>query len=139
MKVKIKKLSPFAKIPEYAKSGDAGMDLTITDMEFIDQYHIKYFFGIAIEIPIGFVGLIFPRSSIYKQGQLLTNSVGVVDSGYRGEISAVMMGNDTKKAYSVGERAAQIIILPYPSIEFVESNELSETERGSKGYGSSGN
>ena len=139
MQIKIKKLSKNAVIPKYAKTGDAGMDLTITDMEFIDQFHIKYSFGIAIEIPDGYVGLIFPRSSIYKQGQLLTNSVGVIDSGYRGEISAVMMGNNTTISYSVGERAAQIIIIPYPHIEFIVSDELIDSERGSGGFGSTGN
>ena len=89
MKVKIKKLHANSILPKYAKPGDAGMDLTVTKMETLDNYHVKYYFGIAIEIPNGYVGLIFPRSSIYKQGQLLSNSVGVVDSGYRGEICAV--------------------------------------------------
>ena len=136
MKIKIKKLSENAVIPKYAKHGDAGMDLTVTDFESVDGYQIKYKFGIAIEIPLGYVGLVFPRSSIYKQGQLLTNSVGVIDSGYRGEICAVMMGNNSDLSYKVGDRAAQIMIIPYPQIEFEESNDLSETERGSGGYGS---
>lgn len=138
MMINIKKLHPDAKIPKYAKSGDAGMDLTATTSEIIDQYHIKYGFGIAIEIPYGYVGLVFPRSSIYKQGQLLTNSVGVIDSGYRGEISAVMLGNKLDITYKVGERAAQLLILPYPQIEFIETIDLSDSERGSNGYGSSG-
>ena len=138
MKIKIKKLSENAVIPKYAKHGDAGMDLTVTDIEIVDHFHVKYKFGIAIEIPLGYVGLVFPRSSIYKQGQLLTNSVGVIDSGYRGEICAVMMGNISDLSYKVGDRAAQLIIIPYPQIEFEESNDLSETERGSGGYGSTG-
>ena len=136
MKIKIKKLSENAVIPKYAKHGDAGMDLTVTDIEIVDHFHVKYKFGIDIEIPLGYVGLVFPRSSIYKQGQLLTNSVGVIDSGYRGEICAVMMGNNSDLSYKVGDRAAQIMIIPYPQIEFEESNDLSETERGSGGYGS---
>ena len=139
MKIKIKKLSENAVIPKYAKNGDAGMDLTVTDIEIVDGNHIKYKFGIAIEIPLGYVGLVFPRSSIYKQGQLLTNSVGVIDSGYRGEICAVMMGNNSDLSYKVGDRAAQIMIIPYPQIEFEESNDLSESERGEGGFGSSGN
>jgi dUTP pyrophosphatase len=139
MKIKIKKLSENAVIPKYAMHGDAGMDLTVTDIEIVDHFHVKYKFGIAIEIPLGYVGLIFPRSSIYKQGQILTNSVGVIDSGYRGEICAVMMGNNSDLSYKVGDRAAQIMISPYPQIEFEESNDLSESERGSGGHGSTGN
>ena len=139
MKIKIKKLSENAVIPKYAMHGDAGMDLTVTDIEILDRYHVKYKFGIAIEIPLGYVGLVFPRSSIYKQGQILTNSVGVIDSGYRGEICAVMMGNNSDLSYKVGDRAAQIMIIPYPQIEFEESNDLSESERGSGGHGSTGN
>lgn len=137
MKVKIKKMHPDAVIPAYAKDGDAGMDLTAISKEQIDNEHIKYGFGIAMEIPKGYVGLIFPRSSCYKRKQLLSNAVGVIDSGYRGEISAVMIGT-TDESYNVGDRIAQIIILPYPQIEFKEVEELSESERGTGGYGSTG-
>jgi dUTP pyrophosphatase len=137
MKVKIKKLSENAVIPTYSKEGDAAMDLTVTSMEIVDYEHIKYGFGIAIEIPFGYVGFVFPRSSCYKQRQILSNAVGVIDSGYRGEISAVMIGTSSH-SYKVGERAAQLIILPYPEIEFEEVSELSETERGEGGYGSTG-
>lgn len=145
LRVKIKRLHKNSVLPSYAKCGDAGMDLTITSEEYIhkrefvnEDYHIKYGFGISIEIPEGYVGLIFPRSSIYKQTQLLSNSVGVIDSGYRGEISAVMKGADMNR-YKVGDRAAQLIIMPYPQIEFEEVEELSESERGEGGYGSTGN
>lgn len=137
MKVKIKKTHPDAVIPSYAKEGDAGLDLTAVSKEQIDNEHIKYGFGIAMEIPKGHVGLIFPRSSCYKRRQLLSNAVAVIDSGYRGEISAVMIGT-TEKSYDVGDRIAQIIILPYPQIEFEEVEELSDSERGTGGYGSTG-
>ena len=137
MKIKIKKLHENAVVPSYAKNGDAGMDLTVVSSEMIDNEHIKYGFGIAIEIPFGYVGLIFPRSSCYKQRQILSNCVGVIDSGYRGELSAVMIGTSPQK-YKVGERAAQILILPYPQIEFELTNELSDSERGLGGYGSTG-
>ena len=136
MEIKIKILSPLAKIPKYATNGDAGLDLTVTDLENADTNHIRYKFGIAVEIPKGHVGLMFPRSSIYKQGQLMSNAVGVIDSSYRVELMAVMLGNKREQMYKVGDRAAQIIILPYPEIEFIEAEELSETERGSGGYGS---
>lgn len=143
MKVKIKKLHPDAVIPAYAKTGDAGMDLTAVSMK-IDEYgNICYGTGLAFEIPEGYVGLVFPRSSNCKKGVILTNCVGVIDSGYRGEVSfkfkEIALGNFSKVAYKVGDRIGQIIIMPYPKIEFEEVEELSETERGTKGYGSSGN
>lgn len=138
MEVKIKRLHPDSKIPKYAKEGDAGMDLTVTEVEYLDSEHIKLHFGLAFEIPSGYVGYIFPRSSCYKQRQILSNSVGVLDSGYRGEVSAVMIGNNKDYMYKKGDRAAQIIIMPIPHIEFEEVETLSETERGTGGYGSSG-
>lgn len=137
MQLKIKKLHPKAVIPKYAKDGDAGLDLTAVRAEQIDTEHIKYIFGIAIEIPKGYVGFIFPRSSCYKQRQILSNCVGVIDSGYRGEISAVMIGT-SKERYKILDRVAQIVILPYPEIDFVEVDELSDTKRGINGYGSTG-
>lgn len=137
MKIKIKKLHDSAVIPKYAKHGDAGMDLTAVSIDFIDSEHIKYNFGLAIEIPEGFVGYVFPRSSCYKQRQILSNCVGVIDSGYRGEISAVMIGN-THTSYEIGDRVAQLIIMPIPYIDFYEVDELNESERGTGGYGSTG-
>lgn len=138
MDIKIKKTNKNAVIPTYAKSGDAGLDLTATSKEVLDQEHIKYGFGLALEIPIGYVGLIFPRSSCYKQRQLLSNAVGVVDSGFRGEISAVFIGA-SENSYEVGDRVAQLIIMPYPKINFIPVQKLSKTIRGDKGYGSTGN
>ena len=137
MRIKIKRLHPDAVLPKYAKQGDAGMDLTAVKREYIDSNHYKYCFGLAIEIPEGFVGFIFPRSSCYKQSQILSNCVGVVDSGYRGEVSAVMIGT-TDNSYHVGDRVAQLIVMPIPYVQFDEVDELSETERGSGGYGSTG-
>lgn len=139
--VKVKKLTPNAVIPSYSKDGDAGMDLTITSQISNTTFDVSYGFGIAMEIPKGFVGLVFPRSSVRKYDLLLTNCVGVIDSGYRGEIQATFKktnGLDSFK-YEIGDRGAQIIILPYPQIKMIESNELSNTERGSGGFGSTGN
>lgn len=142
LEVKVKKLNPNAVIPTYSKDGDAGMDLTITEIISTTNTDITYGFGIAMEIPKGYVGLIFPRSSVRKYDLLLTNSVGVIDSGYRGEIQATFKkySDDLpfSKIYNVGERGAQIIILPYPEVKFIESENLSDTERGSSGFGSSG-
>lgn len=159
MKVKIKRLHENACIPTYAKPGDAGLDLTAVSMD-IDEYgNICYGTGLAFEIPDGYVGLVFPRSSIYKKGIVLSNSVGVIDSGYRGEVSfkfktdsdmVAFAEQGTESAtytrqphvnrdtYKLGDRIGQIIIMPYPQIEFEEAEELSETERGEGGYGSSG-
>ena len=137
MKVRIKKLSENAVIPTYAKEGDAGMDLVATRIinERLDS--ITYGTDIALEIPEGFVGLIFPRSSIRKTDLILSNSVGVIDSGYRGEIQATFKRSGVY-AYAVGDRGAQIMIIPHPPIEFEEADELSDTERGEGGFGSNG-
>jgi dUTP pyrophosphatase len=137
MKVKIKKLKDNAIIPSYSKMGDAGMDLTITSIIADNRLDITYGFGIAMEIPEGFVGLVFPRSSIRKTDLILTNSVGVIDSGYRGELQATFRKVGTE-FYKVGDRGAQIIIIPHPEIEFHQVEELSETERGTGGFGSTG-
>lgn len=137
MKIKIKKLSENAVIPTYAKQGDAGMDLYVTESDRINSKYVRYYFGIALEIPEGYVGLMFPRSSIYKQNVTLSNCVGVIDSSYRGELQAVMKEKKWS-GYSTGDRAAQLIIMPFPYIEFEQADELSSTDRGEGGYGSTG-
>ena len=137
MKVRIKKLSENAVIPTYAKDGDAGMDLVITSIITKNLGDVTYGFGIALEIPKGFVGLVFPRSSIRKTDLILSNSVGVIDSGYRGEIQATFKRSGVY-VYAVGDRGAQIMIIPHPPIEFEEADELSDTERGEGGFGSTG-
>lgn len=153
MQVKIKKLKPNAVIPTYAKDGDAGMDLVATEVIKDTPEQMTYGTGIAVEIPKGFVGLVFPRSSVRKTGLQLSNSVGVIDSGYRGEIQATfnkIFGGDrfydetkiteitSNDFYKVGDRIAQIMIIPYPPIEFTEVDELSDSERGEGGFGSTG-
>ena len=138
--VKVKKLVPEAVVPSYSKVGDAGMDLTITKEIENTSFSVSYGFGIAMEIPQGYVGLVFPRSSVRNQELILSNCVGVIDSGYRGELQATFKktnGLDSIK-YKVGERGAQIIILPYPTIYMTEVPELSNTERGTGGFGSTG-
>lgn len=139
MKVKIKKLSPDAKIPRYAKKGDACMDLYSVS-HTIDNYGNEvHDTGIAMEIPEGHVGLVFPRSSISKTGHTLRNSVGVIDSGYRGSIMLKFAATSPRgQNYLAGDRVGQIMILPYPEIEYVETNHLSDTDRGSGGFGSTG-
>jgi len=137
MKVRIKRLHPDAVVPSYAKAGDAGMDLTAVEMER-EWNIVTYKTGLAIEIPEGHVGLLFPRSSVYKTSMVLSNCVGVIDSGYRGEIMLKFRSTESNKAYEVGDRVGQLIILPYPQVEFEEVDDLSSTERGSGGYGSTG-
>jgi dUTP pyrophosphatase len=138
--VKVKKLDENAVIPSYSKVGDAGMDLTITSIKENTSSSISYGFGIAMEIPSGYVGLVFPRSSVRNQDLILSNCVGVIDSGYRGEIQATFkktMGMDSQ-SYNPGERGAQILILPYPKIYMTQVPELSDSERGAGGFGSTG-
>jgi dUTP pyrophosphatase len=140
VEVKTKKLHPNAVIPTYSKLGDAGMDLTITSEIENTIFKVSYGFGIAMEIPKGYVGLIFPRSSVRKYDLILSNCVGVIDSGYRGEIQATFKKTNGVNSvkYEVGERGAQIIILPYPQVKIIETDILSETERGEGGFGSTG-
>lgn len=150
MNIKIKRLNENATIPQYAKEGDAGIDLVATDMtinESIARTTVVYGTGLAIEIPMGYVGLLFPRSSVYKTSLRLSNSVGVIDSGYRGEImlnftvihNPLQPGTWKQSIYEVGDRVGQLMILPYPSINFVEVDELSDSIRGEGGFGSTGN
>lgn len=137
VKVKIKKLHPDAVIPQYAKAGDAGLDLTAVDI-IADGSTLTYKTGLAVEIPRWHVGLLFPRSSVYKTGQSLTNCVGVIDSGYRGEIMMKFTLSPYAKEYEIGDRVGQLIIMPYPKVEFEEVEDLTPTERGVGGYGSTG-
>ncbi len=138
--LKFKKLHPDAKVPAYAKPGDAGLDLTCVSHEW-DPVTGTFLYktGLAVEIPEGHVGLIFPRSSIFNYRLSLTNSVGVIDSGYRGEICArFRAAPDVRPVYENGERIMQMIVMPYPKFVCQEVDELSTTERGATGFGSSG-
>ena len=141
LKVKFKKLVSHAFTPEYAKVGDAGLDLTAIDCYKDHDYRfVEYGTGLSIEIPEGYVGLIFPRSSISKTSHTLANSVGVIDSGYRGEIKLRMRYEDNREdmEYGFGDRVGQLIIVPYPTIELSEVSDLSTSDRGEEGFGSTG-
>lgn len=140
MNVKFKKLHPNAVLPNHAKEGDAGADLTAINIERCGDNQVRHHYGIAVEIPENHVGLVFPRSSIFKHNARLSNAVGVVDSGYRGEVTAVMdfLDNIQSQPYNVGDRTAQLVIVPYITIRPEWSDELSETDRGANGYGSTG-
>ena len=140
MKVKVKKLNSEAIIPKYAHPTDAGLDLTAVSYERDKNNLIVYHTGLSIEIPEGYVGLIYPRSSISKYDLELTNSVGVIDSGYRGEILFKFRETtkDFPNIYVPGDRVGQLIIVPYPSIELEETDKLSSSDRSDKGFGSTG-
>ena len=147
MEVKIKRLVSDAVMPSKAHPTDAGFDLVAVSKEYDDDNNVVYGTGLAFEIPEGHVGLLFPRSSNAKKDLILSNSVGCVDAHYRGEVTfkfkrLVRTGPagawTGKNRYDIGDRIGQMIIIPIPNIEFVEADELSETDRGTGGYGSSG-
>lgn len=143
MTLKIKRLDENAVLPIRAHEGDAGIDLTcLTITQEINecgQLILIYHSGIAVEIPEGYVGLLFPRSSVANKSLTLTNCVGVIDSGYRGEVMAKFRSTtDVVPAiYKPGERFAQLVLIKLPEFDIEEVAELSNTERGENGYGSS--
>ena len=139
LKIKFRKMHPDAVVPTYAKEGDAAMDLYAAESMKDKWGNHVYLTGVALEIPPGFVGLLFPRSSVSKTSLSLANSVGVVDSGYRGEIMLKYRYTGGANAlYGSGDRVGQLMIIPYPKIELIEVEELSSTERGEGGFGSTG-
>lgn len=137
LKIKFKKLNPNAVMPRKGTTGAAGFDLTAVRIEETDQF-VKYHTGIAVEIPAGYFGMLVPRSSVVKTGMHMGNSIGIIDSDYVGELSAVFYLRSGCKVYNVGERIGQLVIVPIPEVEYVEVEELPETERGDGGYGSTG-
>lgn len=138
MELKIKQLHKDAKLPKYANPLDAGLDLVAVDKEY-DQANgvISYSTGLAFEIPEGYVGLLFPRSSVYKTNLSLSNCVGVLDAGYRGEVSFKFKINGNK-VYDVGARIGQLVVVKIPKMEPKFVDELTDTVRGQGGYGSTG-
>lgn len=164
MEIRYKKLTPEAKTPFKVINIDAGFDLYAIWKKETDKY-FEYGTGLAFEIPEGYVGLIFPRSSITKYDLMLKNSVGVIDASYRGEImfrfikahnDLIVESKDSQSIdtedwvnanhiafrkpdyYDVEDRVGQIIFIEIPKISLIESDELSDTERGSGGYGHTG-
>lgn len=140
MKIKVKRLNELAMLPTKAHATDAGFDLYATSKTYDNDNNVVYGCGLAFEIPDGYMGLVFPRSSNANKLLLLSNSVGVIDAGYRGEVTAKFkrLYPISQGEYAIGERFAQLIVMPIPAVEFEEAEELSESERGVGGYGSSG-
>lgn len=146
--LKIQLNHPRAKVPTRAHATDAGLDLYAAET-FWDEEHHQHVCNsrISVEIPEGHVGLLFSRSSVYKTDLILSNCVGVIDSGYRGDVMArfrvhkhefSVSSKPSTQPYNVGDRFAQLIIIPYPGVNIILTDELTPTDRGSSGYGSSG-
>lgn len=135
------RLSDGAELPRYAHEGDAGLDLRIThDVTLKPGERATVGTGLAVEVPQGCVWLVFPRSGLAsKHGITLSNSVGVIDSGYRGEIGATLLNqSDETTTLDAGTRVCQLIVMPFVPCELVPCEELTETERGAAGFGSTG-
>ena len=136
--VKIRKVHPDAVIPFRAHTTDAGMDVTAISMEMTEDY-VEYDTGLQFQLPEGYAMLIFPRSSNSKKDLLLCNSVGILDAGYTGNLKLrfkLMTEGYTEKIYNPGDKVGQIMIIPYPEINFIETEVFNETERGDGGFGS---
>ena len=140
MKINFKKLTPNAVTPTYAHEGDGALDITATRKYFDEKGNRCYGTGLALEIPEDYVGLLLPRSSNSKKDLILTNSVGLIDATYRGEITFKFRSQLSAYVdeYEIGERVGQLLIIPRPHVELVEMDELSDTDRGNGGYGSTG-
>lgn len=136
--VKTKILNSKAVSPESKTNGAAAFDLTATSVR-LDRANNATIFGIglAFEIPKGYAMFIYPRSSSFKYNADFTNSVGVIDSDYRGEVHVMFKGLNV--GYNLGDRIAQAIVMPIPEVQYVQAESLSETERGDGGFGSTGN
>ena len=142
VKVLITRLDSTLPLPRYAKSGDAGADLTSAiDFTLAPGQRQLVPTGIAIALPHGFVALVHPRSGLaIKSGVTLVNAPGTIDAGYRGEISCIVINLDPKDevSFKKGDRIAQLVIQKVERAEFIEVTELPESERGSDGFGSTG-
>lgn len=152
IRIKVVKLNPDAVVPSLAKKGDAGLDLVATSCKVGEEGYLEYGTGLSMEIPEGYRGVIVPRSSISKKDLAIANSPGTIDSGYRGEVKVRFKpvsrfkkeGNESElssepNVYLVGDRIAQFYLEKNIEIEFDEVSQLNDTERGSGGFGSSGN
>jgi dUTP pyrophosphatase len=138
MIIPVKLCSPIAKLPTKQHSHDAGYDLYATSVVFRQNYQVCYGTGIKILIPESYVGKIYSRSSIRDTGLFMSNSVGVIDAGYTGEIFVTFRQFGPQEIYTVGDRIAQLVIEKIPDVKFEQVEELAETERGENGYGSTG-
>jgi dUTP pyrophosphatase len=139
--IKIKLLNESAKMPEKAYES-AGYDITATGVSEVEERgygFIEYLTGISLEMPPNYCALLLPRSSISKTGLILANSVGLIDPDYRGEIKFRFKYVKESLKYNVGDKIGQLLFIEVPSINLTEVKDLSSTERGEQGFGSSSN
>lgn len=142
--IKVKRLVPEARVPERAHEGDKGADIFATSKRIVAMTETKdvlcYGTGLALEIPMGYSVELRPRSSVYKTGMSLCNSIGTIDAGYRGEVKAMFYADHCSKPYNVGDKIAQLVVPEClaTEVEFVEVEELQDSERGDGGFGSTG-
>jgi dUTP diphosphatase len=138
----VRRLRPEAVVPERAYDGDAGLDLAACEQVVLEPGERAVVpTGLAVAIPPGYAGFVQPRSGLAaRYGLTIVNTPGLVDSGYRGEVLVVLLNTDREQAFTVepGMRIAQLVVMSVPALEPVEVDELPETERGARGYGSSG-
>ena len=140
LNIKIKKLNKNVELPKQSTTGAAGMDFYLPQpVRLTPNRSKKVPLGVAVEIPEGYVMLLIPRSSTWKTPLRMPNSVGVIDSDYRGEVCALLRNtsNFTVTA-DIGERLVQGVIVPVPEVQIQEVEELGETSRGAGGFGSTG-
>ena len=137
----IRRLHPDAVMPERAYAGDAGLDLAACERhELGPGERALVGIGLAVAIPEGYAGFVQPRSGLAaRHGLTVVNSPGLIDEGYRGEIRVVLLNTDAREPFVVepGMRIAQLVVLPVPELDPVEVDELPESDRGVRGFGSS--
>jgi dUTP pyrophosphatase len=142
LRIQAKRLDPTLPLPAYAHEGDAGLDLySAIDVTLKPGERAAVSTGLAVAIPEGHAGLVQPRSGLArKKGLGVVNSPGLVDSGYRGEITVVLINLDPEEPIIIerGARIAQLVVVPVESVELVEVDELPESSRGASGFGSTG-
>lgn len=138
--LEIKKLNPNAVIPKRANPTDAGLDLTASQRvnKILDGGFIEYKTGIAVSIPEGYVGLLFPRSSVSKKDVILANSVGVIDPDYKGEISFRFKWAGGQNVYNVGDRVGQLLVIKNEILDVVEVEKFTNNNDRGGGFGSTG-
>jgi dUTP pyrophosphatase len=137
----IRRLRPDAEVPTRAYDGDAGIDLAACErVELGPGERALVPTGLAVAIPEGYAGYVQPRSGLAtKHGISIVNTPGLIDAGYRGELLVNLLNTDSRRPFVVepGMRIAQLVVLQVPQVSLVEVDELPESERGSRGFGSS--
>lgn len=142
MEIQVTRLSPEAQLPSYAHDGDAGCDLVATETVVLPPFgRALVGTGFAVAIPYGHGGFVLPRSGLAaKHGVTCANSPGLIDAGYRGEIKVALVNLDPHETYTVhpGDRIAQLVVLPVPTVHFAAVEALPPATRGEGGFGSTG-